>query len=62
MLEAVGMDELILGKTDGRGMPGGPGATDTEIQVGGSWKRLRAQERNVSQWEMSSKVILMPLG
>lgn len=38
MLEAVKMGELILGKTDGKGMLGGPRATANGIQVEGSWE------------------------
>lgn len=49
------MDALVLGKRSGKGIQGGPGATATRSQVGGSWAEGRGgQDKCVSKWEMSS--------
>lgn len=56
MLEAVGMGMLILGRPDGKGMPGEPRAAALEVGRREAGKNITvAQEKHISKWERSSK-------
>lgn len=54
MLEAVGIGTLILGRPDGKGMPGEPRAAALEVRWREAGKNI-TQEKHIPKWELSSK-------